>query len=449
MQSQPLPPANRRSRSRFPRSALPAACVVLVLGLAAAIAGGEPAPTAPTAGTAIYGLAPGRVVGGATVTLYGNGFTSEKTITLEGPYPVSAVRMPGSRPSTRGHPHVLSASRNEFGTAMWFTAPLDAEPGAYTARPSGFPTGVAAAWFIVEPRVKENTVANGRRVALPLVSGQTVIGTLQGSSTPLDWLADFDLYYLVGGKGATVTLTMERVDTSKTWEHPESLDPQIDVAGRDGFVYDNLSGVDNRPSVDLNASITSAVLPEDGLYLVIAGTTRGRGKYRLSFVQESYAPVNEGDRLLPIEGAIGTSVQGQWSPIGALALDPRGAPLSGARVEFRPANSSGRDVGAEFENGPKAVTNVDGMVFKQMRVTGLGIVSIEPRFVDVFPSALVIPGVRVPRDVVRGPRDFHEPVAMATHMAVGSQGDGTIAFALARGQRLKTERRFYRRPGHP
>jgi len=447
MHSQLMPPVKRCSGSGVPRRA---ACVLLAVGLAGVLHAGEATHTPTALGPVVYGLAPGRVVAGATLTLYGNGFRKGQTITLAGPYPVSAARTPGSPPPTSGRPHVLSAACNEFGTAMWFTVPMDAEAGAYTARPAGFPTGpdVAQAWLIVEPREKEDTLTNRRRVALPLVSNQTVIGTLRSSSTPLAWLADYDLYYFVGGKGATVTLTMERVDTSKTWEHPESLDPQIDVAGRDGFVYDNLSGVDNRPSVDLNASIASAVLPEDGLYLVIAGTSRGTGKYRLRFVQGSYAPVKEGDRFIAIEGAIGTSVQGQWSPIGALALDPRGAPLSGARVEFTSADSGAHVVPVEFENGPMVVTNVDGMVFKKMRVTGLGMVSIEPRFVDLFPSALVIPGVRVPRDVVRGPREFHLPVAMATYMAVGTQGDGTIAFALARGQRLKTEQRFRRMPGH-
>ena len=67
-------------------------------------------------------------------------------------------------------------------------------------------------------------------------------------------------------------MCFKRVDTSKTWEHPDSLDPQIEVVAPDGFLPQNLVAWDNQPAVDLNASLDDAVLPLTGLYVPVPGT---------------------------------------------------------------------------------------------------------------------------------------------------------------------------------
>ncbi len=69
-------------------------------------------------------------------------------------------------------------------------------------------------------------------------------------------------------RASTVDVTLERVDPSKPWEHPDSLDPQLELVAPDGFVYQNLVSFDNQPSVDLNASLHEAVLPLTGLYFI-------------------------------------------------------------------------------------------------------------------------------------------------------------------------------------
>jgi hypothetical protein len=42
------------------------------------------------------------------------------------------------------------------------------------------------------------------------------------------------------------------VDTSKPWEHPDALDPEIWISSPDGFIPQNLVAFDNQPGVDLN-----------------------------------------------------------------------------------------------------------------------------------------------------------------------------------------------------
>ncbi len=85
-------------------------------------------------------------------------------------------------------------------------------------------------------------------------------------------------------RGSTIDVTLERVDTSKPWEHPDSLDPDIQLVAPDGFVYQNLVALDNQPSVDLNASLHGAVVPLSGMYVLYAETSRGFGDYLCSAI---------------------------------------------------------------------------------------------------------------------------------------------------------------------
>lgn len=90
--------------------------------------------------------------------------------------------------------------------------------------------------------------------------------------------------------GRTLPSHGQHADTSWPWEYRDSLDPQIEIVGPDGFLPQSLVAWDNQPGVDLNASLHDAVLPLTGLYVIAAETTRGHGDYRLSFSFSSLAP---------------------------------------------------------------------------------------------------------------------------------------------------------------
>ena len=156
---------------------------------------------------------------------------------------------------------------------------------------------------------------------------------------------------------------------SLPWEHPDSLDPEIRVIAPDGFVYENLLALDDRESLDLDASLHDALLPQTGVYVIAASTTRGHGAYRLTFQAAEVAPVGSGDRVIPTGGDCETVLVGGASRGTSLVLDPLGQPLSGAEVTWNASPGDGETGTVRFEEGTLAETSVDG--FARARVTHL------------------------------------------------------------------------------
>src|ERR1017187_3863989 len=157
--------------------------------------------------------------------------------------------------------------------------------------------------------------------------GQTIVGTLTGN-VPLNGISDYNYYYFVATAGAHLSVTMQRVDTSVPWESASSLDPQIEVIAPDGFIYQNLQGFDDAPGSDLNASITAAILPQTGMYIIAAETTRGSGQYRLTFNLSAGVPAPAGSRAIALSGSGFTLPLNRTFTANAIRLDPRGYPIA-------------------------------------------------------------------------------------------------------------------------
>ena len=397
-------------------------------------------PTVPSSAAPeqceLAGISPGRVVTGEMVLIYGRGIDSAFEVVLEESGTGNGLA-PGPEPSGRS-PRSLRVEHNEAGTAGWFFVPTDLAPGSWSVRLQADGPSIRAVPLRVEPARVERYAPGDRNKAWPLVSGQTVLGRFHGGR-PLGFLWDYQAYYFVGAKGSTVSLSMERVDTSRPWEHPDSLDPALDVVGAGGFVYENLSGTDNRPSVDLNASIRKAVLRETGIYLVLAGTTRGQGDYRLTFRRESAAPAADGDRILGVGGEGMTVRVGSVVPFHGLALDPRGLPLAGAMVDL----TGGVDLKGQPAQiqGPTLVeTTLDGFYSSAMVAAGTGMGYLSPRTVALLPSPLSLPGVDVVVDTPPRGKRFHAPVAIVRSAPRGIAENGAIQFIISKTERLATER---------
>jgi len=247
-------------------------------------------------------------------------------------------------------------------------------------------------------------------------------------------------------------VVVQRVDTSRPWEHPDSLDPQIEIFAPDGFLPQNLVAWDDQPGVDLNASLNDAVLPLTGLYVIAAETTRGHGEYRLSFSFGSLAPPAEGERVFALSGADQTVPVGSAFETVALTLDPRGYPISGATLAYT-AQSSPDNLGTVgFVQGAHALTNPDGSSFKDVVFTSAGKAEFGPSFITTFSSeplaapqgeARVGAGLAPARGVGTIPR--YQPVAHLAASMGGLRPDGTITLRIGSFERLPIEPRHARK----
>jgi hypothetical protein len=404
------------------------------------------------AAPAISGVAPGLALPGDTVVVYGPTFAQKTTVMIQGPYQSSdpfgfspSCKLPGDVCPTTD----LPATVNTDGTVVSFAVPSDLQDGAYhlwTKTPSGTLSNVNR-WVIVDTAAKTRAVVppEQHHLASRIYPGQTITGTLTGDNAA-GGVADYNFFYFVGTAGSRINVSMERVDVSKPWEHPNSLDPQIEIVGPDGFLPQNLVAWDNQPGVDLNASLHDAVLPLTGLYVIAAETTRGHGDYRLAFSSSSMAPPAEGERVFALSGADRTVPVGSSFETVALTLDPRGYPISGATLAYAAQSSPDNQGAVGFVGGAYALSNPDGSSFKDVVFASAGKAEFGPSFIATFSSEpLAAPENRPQAVRVRGPIPRYQPVA---HLAtsVGSlRPDGTIALRIGSFQRLPIERRHARK----
>jgi hypothetical protein len=422
------------------------------------------------AAPAISGVAPGLALPGDTVVVYGPAFAHNSTVMVQGPYELyDPLGMSPSCKVGQVCPTTdLPATVNTEGTALSFAVPAGLQDGAYhlwTKNASGTLSNVNR-WFVVDTAAKTSVVVppDQHNLASRIYPGQTITGTLTGDNAA-GGVADFNFFYFVGTAGSRINVSMERVDSSKPWEHPDSLDPQIEIFAPDGFLPQNLVAWDNQPGVDLNASLHDAVLPLTGLYVIAAETTRGHGDYRLSFSFSSLAPPAEGERVFPLSGADRTVPVGSSFETVALTLDPRGYPISGATLAYAAQSSPDNQGTVGFVAGAHALTNPDGSSFKDVVFASAGKAEFGPSFIATFTSEpLAVPEGGPQAVRVKGPIPRYQPVA---HLAasVGSlRPDGTITLRIGSFQRLPIERRHVRkelrgsgasgpatgtRPGHP
>lgn len=312
------------------------------------------------------------------------------------------------------------------------------------------------------------------------MSGETYTGTFVADGDPEHVLQDYNMYYFLGTAGSRVSLSLERVDTTKTWEHPDSLDPEQMITGPDDFVYQNLVSYDRQPGLDLNAELTSAVLPLTGIYFVRAGTSEGAGQYRLHFEIRELAPPAPADRVIPLLNTGVTAAVGQAVTPIAVALDPRGHRLSGALVRYATTPAAGDTGSAVFVGGTVVTSDTYGGAETRVNPTGQGRIAYAALLVQSFATDLTpagpasnpaptaggergsggsepttaglvsahgISGTRVAGlgASVRGPTPRHQPVATQRVSVTEVYADQALGLALGAAQKLPVERPLVRR----
>ena len=410
----------------------------------------------------LTGLAPGWVLPGASnVVAYGAGFNSGSSVELSGPvYALGNYTTQLCNLSLNQCPTLtLPATANAAGTALSFAVPQNTGPGVYliTGKTSDGIGSSNSTWLAVDAATKSYPVLPPEQhmYAKVLYSGQTATGTFAAGGDTTGRYADFNAYYFLATAGSTVDVTLDRVDTSKPWEHPDSLDPQLEIVAPDGFVPQNLVAFDNQPGVDLNASLHSAVLPLTGIYVVYAATTRGFGDYRLHFAITSMAPAPVGERVFPIADSFATVPIGQTTTPTAIVLDPRGCRVSGATVTFATASNADDHGTVEFTGGTTVLSGPDGSVQTTVTAQGIGKVSFAPAFVDSFATSLgpdnapadisgAGAGLASAREAAR-PIPRYQAVARQAITVSGFYADGSIRMTVGSYERLPIERRHARR----
>ncbi len=344
-------------------------------------------------------ISPGKVLpGDTTPVLYGEGFDPQTQAILAGPvYSLTNLTTPLCNVSQGQCPIVvLPGAVNTNGTAMGFAVPGSTAPGVYyvLARTgAGQQTGVGQYLMVQTVSVTYPAVpAAQKSLAQPLIPGQAVQGTFVANSDPSGKTSDVNLYYFFGTAGSTITVDLQRADTSLPWEHPDALDPQVRITAPDGLIYANLSQIDNQPGIDLNATLTNAVLPQTGIYLIAAETTKGGGNYALNFSFGSVVPVPAGARAIPFLGNYNTAAVNKTISSTAMMLDPRGYPLAGAGVTFTSSPATD-DLGAlEFPGGSSVRTTGEGFAIIRTLLTRAGKVEFAPVISDAHLQRLHVTG---------------------------------------------------------
>ncbi|MGA7992976.1 MAG: hypothetical protein WCC53_16220, partial [Thermoanaerobaculia bacterium] len=342
----------------------------------------------------LAGVAPGWVLpGDTTPVLYGSGIQAGSAVTFTGPvYSLTDLQHTLCTVGSTCSSSSLAATVDTGGAYAAFAIPPGTSPGIYHLKVrSAFNVDSSNnQWIAVDSAQQTRALvpANQHAFATRIYPGQTVTGTLSGDN-PLGTLSDYNYYYFVATAGSQVSLTMNRVNTSTPWENPASLDPQIEVVAPDGFVYANLQGFDNQPGLDYNASITNAVLPQTGLYLIAAETTRGSGQYQISFNVTSMAPAPVGNRAIPVSGNQNTLPLNTVAKVQAYMLDARGWPVGGTGYTFSSQNGAGDAGTASFQSGATGSTSLNGTADATFKMTTAGKARFKPSADNPMISQLV------------------------------------------------------------
>ena len=288
---------------------------------------------------ALSGVAPGIVVAGEeNVVLHGVGFLPVAELRLLGSYldgGCASCPRPVIEPLYRNGTQCRATTARD-GRTIRFVVPISQPSGTYQVAVRQGNVIVGGPMLRVVPRaITRSSGGDPHRVAWPLVSGQTIEGTFHSAADPTGTFWDFDLYYFFATAGSRLTMFLRRVDTTKSWFHPDELDPEMAVATPRGYVPQYLHGLDDRPNDDLNASLTRPQVPSTGLYVVVAATTKGAGRYELGFQLERAAPLPGESRFVIGTGLSGFVLKGVPAVADIFLFDRFGAPFSGAPVRLK------------------------------------------------------------------------------------------------------------------
>ncbi|HQP88629.1 MAG TPA: carboxypeptidase regulatory-like domain-containing protein, partial [Thermoanaerobaculia bacterium] len=340
----------------------------------------------PPAPIVLLGLSPATALpGDGHVVGYVESLTaSDYTVSLAGPvYALDSLSAPLCDLASGACPtQSLPAPLEPGDTAVRFALPEGLGEGYYAVRVVEA-TGRSTSWGWMGVEARQRSIAlqspDEHRSARRLLPGQVVTGTFAENGDPNGNLGDYNFFYFIAPAGSVVNARLERVDTSLPWEAPSSLDPQLELIAPDGFIYANVRRFDDAAGSDLNATLTNAVLPQGGLWLLAAETTRGSGDYRLTF-DLTPAPPAAGERAVPISGNGNTLPLGVPLTSAAIVLDPRGYPLSGATVTFAPSTAPENKGILQFASGNTVTSGPDGSAIVTATFTSPGKASLTPTF---------------------------------------------------------------------
>ena len=346
------------------------------------------------------GIAPGRVIAGHDqMVLYGRRLSGAR-VEIEGPFEEPSSDAPCSAGGCKRRPILATADRR--GTVLTFDISAGLPPGFYRAVARRGSLRSRPQWFRIEPeRVEPSGRPDRRGTARPLLSGQTVRERFEPRGTSSSGLWNSQVYLFVATAGSRVDARLSRVDTSRTWEHPDSLDPELYLVAPDHTVYGHFVGTDIQPGVDLNAQIREA-LPTSGIYFLVASTSKGFGEYDLTFALEPAELCERRESAILMTDALGMIRAGMTERSVWAILDPRGYPLSGAAVDFVPTPESAKATFV-FVNGGAATSNVHGLVSASFRLDSKGLIAVPAA---LYGCALADPVLR-PGD--GGPRKIAIP----------------------------------------
>ena len=339
------------------------------------------------------GLAPGRVVAGrGSLVLYGRRL-GRALVVLEGPFEESASG-PEQCAAGRCAKRDLLAIADAAGETLTFSVPFSSPPGLYRVTAKRGRLQTRGQWLRVDPpRIEPPSRTDRHGMARLLLSGQTVREQLAPRGAQAGGLWDYQLYYFVAAEGSLVDAALERVDTSRSWLHPDELDPELYLVCPDGVIYPYLVGKDVAPGSDFNAAIRQT-LPQTGLYFLIAGTTKGFGAYDLTFSLTSAEIARGSNSAILLTGRREMVRKGMTARSVWMLLDPLGNPISGAAVDFV-RTPEGKGVSSTFVGGGAAMSSTEGLVAGSYRLDQAGLIAL--------PAALYGPALVEPSLEPAGP----------------------------------------------
>ncbi len=320
------------------------------------------------------GVAPGVALASQSgVRLYGSSFDGGAVALLTGPiYSLANPTVPLC--SGSGCPQSqLTATASPDGSTLDFDLPAGLSSGYYQVAafdPAANVTSNAQTLEIDPAQVTQPTkTMQFSNIATPIFSGQTISGQFLEGRDPSQNFSDVDYYYFVATAGSTLSASLDRTDTTLSWLDPSEIDPQLEIVAPDGTVYQNLESADNQPGVDFNSSLTNAVLPQTGTYFIYAASLKGAGGYSLSFsmtpappgVGHQIVPFSDNDRTVPVNTP-------GLQP-GAMVLDKRGYPISGAVTQWSATPDAGETGAVSFANGGMISTSSKGFTVMNTTLT--------------------------------------------------------------------------------
>lgn len=288
----------------------------------------------------LLGVAPGVVIAGEeNIVLHGVGFGREVEVRL-----LEAFNDAGCSSCPRPVNDLLfrigtqcPATADSDGRAIKFAVPLSQRPGIYRVAIRQGKAILGGSVLRVVPRTIDRPAGRDPHlVAWPLVSGQTIRGVFLPAADPQRTFWDYHLYYFFATAGSRLSVFLRRLDTTRSWFHPDELDPEIAVATPKRYVPQYLHGTDDRPNDDLNASLTREPLLVTGPYVVVAATTKGAGRYELGFQLEYAPPLAKESRFVMATGLSRFALSGHPAVADVFLFDWVGAPFSGAPVRLKP-----------------------------------------------------------------------------------------------------------------